>query len=359
MSCTAAKKDDGVRITGGSSVRWEAVLGPHDLIKTSSRFTLGAWPWELAVLRLYESTCVRLTCLAPLDPRVERVVSVSVSIANLIHDPPTETSRPRVDIDLSKTHGILWGSAGVGPARLSIEIKFISFRTARNVESNSIEECKHCLTVLSKRSKTESRRNVQVAAPTSPWLLDQMSTGWRLEAQSEGLARMLGEGILSDILVNAGGGGSIRAHRAVLAARSPVFASMFSHDLRETRESTLDIPDMTVGACRAFMGYLYGSLREEEFLAHRSELLRAGDKYDVAELRRACEESMANDVDVENALERLQMAHLYGLWMLKRNCVKLLQDFREMFELREDFHEFMRTADPDLVAEVNENFTGE
>jgi speckle-type POZ protein len=39
-----------------------------------------------------------------------------------------------------------------------------------------------------------------------------------------GMARMLQEGILTDITVNAVGG-SIRAHRAVLAARSPVFLS--------------------------------------------------------------------------------------------------------------------------------------
>ncbi|RLM86539.1 POZ domain protein [Panicum miliaceum] len=181
-----------------------------------------------------------------------------------------------------------------------------------------------------------------------------MRTGWRMQAQSAGLSRMLSEGILSDIVVNAaGGGGGIRAHRAVLAARSPVFATMFSHGLRETTESALDIPDMSVGACRAFVGYLYGDLRGEEFMAHRGGLLRAGDKYDVAELKRACEESLLDGVDLDNALGRLHAAHLYGLPMLKRNCMKLLRDFRRIYELQEDFHEFMSTADPDLVAEVN------
>ncbi|KAG2644131.1 hypothetical protein PVAP13_2KG408500 [Panicum virgatum] len=118
-----------------------------------------------------------------------------------------------------------------------------------------------------------------------------MRTGWRrTEAQSAGLSRML----ISDIVVvnAAGGGGGIRAHCTVLAARSPVFAAMFSNGLRETRESAVDISDMSVGACRAFVGYLYGNLREEEFIAHRSELLHAGDKYDVVELKRACEESL-------------------------------------------------------------------
>ena len=182
-----------------------------------------------------------------------------------------------------------------------------------------------------------------------------MRTGWRrTEAQSAGLSRML----ISDIVVvnAAGGGGGIRAHCAVLAARSPVFAAMFSNGLRETRESAVDISDMSVGACRAFVGYLYGNLREEEFIAHRSELLHAGDKYDVVELKRACEESLLEDgVDLDNALERLHTAHLYGLPMLKRDCLRLLKDFGKIFELQEDFLEFMRTADPDLLAEVNAN----
>ncbi|OEL37362.1 BTB/POZ domain-containing protein [Dichanthelium oligosanthes] len=188
---------------------------------------------------------------------------------------------------------------------------------------------------------------------TSSCLSYQVRTGWRMEAQP-GLARMLNEGILSDILVNDVGG-SIRAHRAVLGARSPVFTSMFSHDLKEKKESTLDISDMSIGACRAFIGYLYGDLRGKEFLAHRSELLRAGHKYDVVELKRACEESMLNDVDTDSALDGLHTAHLYVLPMLKSFCMTLLKDFRKMYEVLEDFHEFMRTADPDLVAEVKAN----
>ena len=48
---------------------------------------------------------------------------------------------------------------------------------------------------------------------------------------------MLQEGILTDITINADDG-SIRAHRAILAVRSPVFRSMFSHDLKEKELSS-------------------------------------------------------------------------------------------------------------------------
>ncbi|KAM0842586.1 hypothetical protein ACQ4PT_058293 [Festuca glaucescens] len=177
---------------------------------------------------------------------------------------------------------------------------------------------------------------------------------WRTstEAQS-GLARMLQEGILTDITVNAVGG-SIMAHRAVLAARSPVFLSMFSHDLREKQLSTVDISDMSIDACRAFIGYLYGDVSEEEFLAHRCELVAAGDKYGVGNLMKACKKSMRDDVCTENLLERLQLAHTYGLSALKKTCVKLLVDFGKMYEIPEDFEEFVKSGDQELVGEIKE-----
>ncbi|OEL37357.1 BTB/POZ domain-containing protein [Dichanthelium oligosanthes] len=169
-------------------------------------------------------------------------------------------------------------------------------------------------------------------------------------AQS-GLGRMLKEGILCDITINAVGGRT-RAHRAVLAVRSPVFMSMFSHDLKEKEQSTVDISGMSLDACCAFISYFYGNLSEEEFRAHRSELLTAADKYDVADLKNACEKSMLDDVDTENVLARLQMAHLHGLPELKRTCARLLVEFRKMYEIPEDFGEFLAAGDRELVAEV-------
>ncbi|KAM0882304.1 hypothetical protein ACQ4PT_032409 [Festuca glaucescens] len=163
---------------------------------------------------------------------------------------------------------------------------------------------------------------------------------------------MLREGVLTDITINAAGG-SIRAHRAVLAARSPVFLSMFSHTLREKELSTVDIPDMSIAVCRAFVRYIYGaSVSEEELLAHRSELVAAGDKYCIVNLKKTCEESLGKDVGTENVLQRLQMAHTYSLAALKRTCVRLLVDFGKMYEIPEDFLEFTETSDPEIVGEI-------
>ncbi|KAF8694793.1 hypothetical protein HU200_037884 [Digitaria exilis] len=156
---------------------------------------------------------------------------------------------------------------------------------------------------------------------------------------------MLNNGTFSDILVNADGG-SIKAHRAVLA-------------LKENEQSMVDISDMSLEACQAFIAYIYGCIPGEEFLPHRSELVSAADKYDIVELKNMYERSMTDDVDNDNVLERLQIAHQYGLSTLKKVCMWLLVEFLRIYDIPDDFREFIGKGDPDLVAEVMQSCRGQ
>ncbi|CAD6264527.1 unnamed protein product [Miscanthus lutarioriparius] len=197
---------------------------------------------------------------------------------------------------------------------------------------------------------SDCAKDLKGGEPASIWASRQIKQCSDSTALSS-LARMLHEDILTDITINAADG-SVRAHRAILATRSPVFRSMFSHDLREKELSTVDISDMTLDACRAFLSYIYGDVRGEEFLANRLALLRAADKYDIDDLREACHESLLEDIDTGNVLERLQTAHLYRLPRLKGGCLRFLVDFRKVYEMHDDLNAFQQTADRDLVAEV-------
>lgn len=162
---------------------------------------------------------------------------------------------------------------------------------------------------------------------------------------------MLVEGIHTDIIINASDG-SISAHRAVLSVRSPVFRSMFSHNLKEKELSTINISDMSIATCQAFLNYLYGIIKNEEFLRHRLSLLHAADKYDISDLREACHESLLEDIDTKNVLERLQHASLYRLMKLKTSCIRYLVKFGKIYEIKDDFNTFIQNADRDLIADV-------
>ncbi|KAG6387497.1 hypothetical protein SASPL_152689 [Salvia splendens] len=171
------------------------------------------------------------------------------------------------------------------------------------------------------------------------------------------LGRMLSESIHTDIVINASDG-SISAHRAVLASRSPVFRSMFSHDLREKGLSSVDISDMSIEASTALLNYIYGSIRNDEFMTHRLPLLRAADKYDISDLKEACHQSLLEDIDTTNVLERFQNASLYQLTQLKSSCMRYLVKFGKIFEIRDDFNVFLQCADRELIGEVLQEILG-
>lgn len=165
------------------------------------------------------------------------------------------------------------------------------------------------------------------------------------------LGRMLTESIHTDISINASDG-TIGAHRAVLAAQSPVFRSMFIHDLKEKELSTINISDMSIESCQAFLNYIYGNIKNEEFLTHRLALLQAADKYDISDLKEACHNSLLEDIDTKNVLERLQNASLFQLPKLKSSCMRYLVKFGKIYDIRDDFEAFLNCADRELIAEI-------
>lgn len=166
------------------------------------------------------------------------------------------------------------------------------------------------------------------------------------------LSRMLLEGIHADVTINTAGGGVLGAHKAVLSASSPVFESMFLHDLKEKESSTVNIDDMPLDACSALLGYVYGNIKQEDFWKHRLSLLAAANKYDIADLKDCCEESLLEDINSANVLERLQEAWLYQLQRLKKGCLTYLFEFGKITDVREEINSFFRHADRELMVEM-------
>ncbi|CAI0574091.1 unnamed protein product [Linum tenue] len=166
------------------------------------------------------------------------------------------------------------------------------------------------------------------------------------------LSRMLDEGIHADVTINTAEGGTLRAHKAILSASSPVFQSMFHHDLKEKESSTIYIDDMSLESCVALLSYLYGTIKQEDFWRHRLSLLGAANKYDIAALKDACEESLLVDINSGNVLERLQEAWLYQLDKLKKGCLTYLFDFGKIYDVKEEINNFFRQADRELMLEM-------
>lgn len=165
------------------------------------------------------------------------------------------------------------------------------------------------------------------------------------------LARMIDEAILADVIINVPDG-TVRAHKAILSASSPVFKSMFHHNLMEKETSMIYMEDMSRDSCMALMHYLYGVIKEEDFWEHRLSLLGAANKYGIQDLKDACEESLMEDINTTNVLERLQEAWLYQLYKLKKGCFAYLFDFGKVYDIRDEISEFFKQADRELMREM-------
>ncbi|XAR55563.1 hypothetical protein NMG60_11035672 [Bertholletia excelsa] len=185
----------------------------------------------------------------------------------------------------------------------------------------------------------------------SIWPSDGMMQSLAIQSTLRCLSRMLDEGIHADVTINTAEG-TLKAHKAVLAASSPVFQSMFMHNLREKESSTIDIEDMSQESCMALLSYLYGTIKQEDFWKHRLALLGAANKYDIANLKDSCEESLLEDINSGNVLERLQEAWLYQLNKLKRGCLMYLFDFSKIYDVRDEINNFFRQADRELMLEM-------
>jgi speckle-type POZ protein len=118
------------------------------------------------------------------------------------------------------------------------------------VEETESETEGHCNCHIEKPETRQSRRKL---AQNLAALLDDKFTDFVFKVENEKIA----------------------AHRAILAARSPVFAAMFQHDMKENKTNEAEIEDVTPAAFKALLQFIYTGHCEVEMLAE--ELLVAAN----------------------------------------------------------------------------------
>ncbi|KAH6759212.1 BTB/POZ domain-containing protein [Perilla frutescens var. frutescens] len=297
-------------------------FGPTTPYKRSDPFKIGIWNWHLSVEK-NRSVYIRLF------PEPSRVSKEQPPLARFVIRVTTSASNRRPYI--SPIHERLLRSSDdfACPIDISFQGRFVI-----DVEFLDLKICP-----------------LNGGEGSSIWPSDGLMQSRANQSTLRCLSRMLDEAIHADVTINTSDG-SLQAHRAILSASSPVFLSMFQHDLKEKESSTIYIEDMTSESCMALFSYLYGTISQEDFWKHRLALLGAANKYDIIDLKDACEESLLEDINSGNVLERLQEAWLYQLDKLKKGCLIYLLDFGKIYDVREEMNDFFRQADRELVVEM-------
>ncbi|XP_023552260.1 BTB/POZ domain-containing protein At1g21780 isoform X2 [Cucurbita pepo subsp. pepo] len=296
-------------------------LGPCN-IKKSDPFKVGIWNWHLSVDKsryLYIRLFPEPSKISKEQPPIARFV-IRVSSVGPNRRPAISPINERV---LRTSEDFVWAVDSTFHGRFIVDVEFLDLKICP----------------------------VNGGEPNSIWPMEGMMQSVSSQSTLQCLSRMLDEAIHADVTINTIDG-TLRAHKAILSASSPVFKSMFHHNLKEKESSIIYIEDMSLDACMTMLRYLYGTIKEEDFWKHRVSLLGAANKYDIADLKDACEESLLEDINSVNVLERLQEAWLYKLHKLKKGCLAYLFDFGKVYDIGDEINNFFRQADRELLVEM-------
>ena len=94
------------------------------------------------------------------------------------------------------------------------------------------------------------------------------------------MGNLLDTGLLSDVSLILADGKHFKGHKAILAARSPVFGAMFEHEMEERKNGRVQILDVESDVFKEMLQFIYtGKTTKLKEMA--PELLAAADKVRV------------------------------------------------------------------------------
>lgn len=172
------------------------------------------------------------------------------------------------------------------------------------------------------------------------------------------LGRLLADAKHTDIVLKVGDD-RIRAHRLVLASRSPVFEQMLleSGMQESAKDGEVNMTDSNPDTVQAFLKALYTDEISPEFwddsesLCH---LLVMFHKYQVQPLVDRCEQQIRSSFSIENVAERLLMADLLNLQELHTSALSFMTSSPSQLaevQATDGFHR-LTSQRPQLLAQI-------
>lgn len=111
----------------------------------------------------------------------------------------------------------------------------------------------------------------------------------------------LEDGLFADVTVTVDGK-EFHLHRLVLSAQSSFFRSMFTSNLKETYNRSIELKDVSAAVFQLLIGYIYHGtikLRVEEL----QDTYEMADMYHLTSLFEECSRFLSRTVEVKNCLQ--------------------------------------------------------
>lgn len=146
------------------------------------------------------------------------------------------------------------------------------------------------------------------------------------------------------------GNEKIPAHTEILSAQSMVFSSMFETDMLEKSSGIVNITDIEPSIFKLFIHYIYHGEVEPSDLEDIFKLLSVADKYSVNSLMSVCRNIIMEKITPECFIDVLVRADYLNDQLLKKECVRYLQENKVQVVTAERFERIK--SFPNLLFEL-------
>uniref|UniRef100_A0A0A6YWS7 TD and POZ domain containing 8 n=3 Tax=Mus musculus TaxID=10090 RepID=A0A0A6YWS7_MOUSE len=147
-------------------------------------------------------------------------------------------------------------------------------------------------------------------------------------------------------------GHEFRAHKVILAARSPVFRAMFEHEMKVRLTNRVEIHDLDPQVFKEMMGFIYtGKASHLHSYSMASDVLAAADRCGLKGLKVMCEDALCRNLSVENAAHTLILADLHSIEHLKIQALDFITVYASEVSKTSGWMS-MRESHPHLVAQA-------
>ena len=133
--------------------------------------------------------------------------------------------------------------------------------------------------------------------------------------------RLLQSGASSDFIFEVDGE-EISAHKLILSTRSTYFQTLFNSGMREATENRAAIQDIDAASFKAILKFLYCGRLPEDLKTSAKNYLPVADKYDIQELKEACEYALERTITRDNVAELMVTADMFHCAELKAEAIE-------------------------------------
>lgn len=135
-------------------------------------------------------------------------------------------------------------------------------------------------------------------------VIEKVSTG---QTVASDIKRMFNDELFTDFQLKTNDGEVLKAHKVILAARSPVFFAMLTNDLEEAQTGSVKVRDFNRQIMKEVLRFVYQN-EVENVDEIASDLIFAAEKYQLEQLQELCVESLIATTTAVNVLKNFAIA---------------------------------------------------